>query len=219
MHSGEDFRERDIEAAEQAVGYTFKDKALMKNCFTHSSWSNRNGGEDNERLEFLGDAVLELIVTEALYKKSRSQEGAMTGLRQRLVSQTALEAACERAGLMQFLRYSGGENNVAGKTASNLFEAVLGGIYLDGGMGEARKFLERYLEFQETENYKSLLQEYVQERAKKTPKYLLSEREGEFICTVKAFGKKGIGEGSSKKAAETAAAKALYETLTKGERN
>ena len=218
MRNGEDILTEDVKAAEQAVGYTFKDKELMKSCFTHRSWSNKNGGADNERLEFLGDAVLELIVTEELYRNSRSREGTLTEIRQQFVSQSALEAASERAGLMRFLRYSGGENNVGGKTASNLFEAVLGGIYLDGGMTEARKFMERYLEFQETENYKSLLQEYVQERTKKTPNYTLAEKEGGYTCTVTALGVEGSGEGSSKKAAETAAARALYRKLTEGKR-
>lgn len=217
MHNGEDFRKADLHAAEETIGYTFRDKELLKSCLTHKSWSNMNGGEDNERLEFLGDAVLELIVTEALYKSTHLSEGALTGLRQQYVSQTALEAACERLGLKRFLRYSGGENNVGGKTASNLFEAVLGGIYLDGGMKEARLFLNKFLEMSDTENYKSLLQEFVQERAKTTPTYSVKEAEGGYTCVVKALGREACGKGSSKKAAETEAAKSLYEIVKREE--
>lgn len=217
MHNGEDFREADLHAAEKTIGYVFRDKELLKSCLTHKSWSNTNGGEDNERLEFLGDAVLELIVTEALYKSTHLNEGALTGLRQQYVSQTALEAACEKLGLKRFLRYSGGENNVGGKTASNLFEAVLGGIYLDGGMKEARLFLNKFLKMSDTENYKSLLQEFVQERTKTTPTYSVKESEGGYTCVVRALGRQAVGKGSSKKAAETEAAKSLYEIVKREE--
>ena len=214
MRNGENFHEKDLSEAEKAIGYTFKDKELLMTCLTHKSWSNSFGGKDNERLEFLGDAVLEFIVTEELYKNTTSDEGALTGMRQQYVSQPALEAACERAELKKFLRYSGGESNVGGKTASNLFEAVLGGIYLDGGMEQARGFLSRFLEFRQQDNYKSLLQEYVQEREKKTPVYTSEEWEGGYICIVKALGKEAKGSGTSKKTAETEAAKALYKILT-----
>lgn len=215
MRNGEDLTERDLTAAEEAIGYSFRDKSLLKTCFTHKSYSNARGGENNERLEFLGDAVLELCVTENLYRNSSSDEGALTELRQRYVSQTALESAAERAGLKRFLRYSGGENNVGGKTASNLFEAVIGGVYLDGGLDEVRAFLARYLELTESENYKTLLQEYVQERTKKTPVYSSREEDGKYRCTVRALGKEAQGTGDSKKAAETAAAQRLYQILTK----
>ena len=214
MRNGENFRDKDLSEAEKAIGYTFKDKELLTTCLTHKSWSNSFGGKDNERLEFLGDAVLEFIVTEELYKNTTSDEGALTGMRQQYVSQSALEAACERAELKRFLRYSGGESNVGGKTASNLFEAVLGGIYLDGGMEQARGFLSRFLEFQQQDNYKSLLQEYVQEREKKTPVYTSEESDGGYTCIVKALGYEAQGHGTSKKTAETEAAKALYKILT-----
>lgn len=219
MHNGENFSEADLKAAEEAIVYQFKDRELLKTSLTHKSWTNTFGGENNERLEFLGDAVLELIVTEQLYRTTRSDEGALTGIRQQYVSQAALEQACDRAGLMKFLRYSGGENNVAGKTASNLLEAVLGGIYLDGGMREARRFLKRFLKLSVTENYKSLLQEYVQEQAKMTPKYAIVEEEGGYQCIVKALGKEGRGAGNSKKAAEMEAAASLYKKLTKRKGN
>lgn len=219
MHNGEDFTNHALEEAERTIGYQFRDKTLFKTCLTHKSWSNLQGGEDNERLEFLGDAVLEFIVTEALYKSTHLDEGVLTGLRQQYVSQTALEEACERIGLKKFMRFSGGEQNVGGKTASNLFEAVLGGIYLDGGLGEARKFLNRFLKITESENYKTYLQEYVQERDKSTPVYTVEEADGGFRCQVAALGQKACGKGASKKAAETQAAKALWEKLTERGQN
>lgn len=214
MRNGENFSNGGLEEAEEAIGYRFRDQELLAACFTHKSYSNLFGGEDNERLEFLGDAVLELIVTEALYRAVDSAEGALTQLRQQFVSQTALEAACERAGLKRFLRYSGGKENVGGKTASNLFEAVLGGIYLDGGMKEARKFLNEYLEFTEVVNHISRLQEYVQGRTKSLPRYETKPLEdGTFEVRVSALGKSARGRGKSIRAAEQEAAKALMKRL------
>lgn len=215
MRNGEDFTQADLALAEEAIGHRFRDQELLKTCFTHKSYSNARGGENNERLEFLGDAVIELCITEKLYKSLPEAEGRLTELRQKYVSQTALEQAAERAGIKRFLRYSGGENNVGGKTASNLFEAVVGGLYLDGGLEVVRSFLAKYLELTETENYKTLLQEYVQERTKKTPVYnTVGEEGGKYLCTVSALEKRAQGWGESKKAAETAAAKQLYLLLT-----
>ena len=120
--------------AERALGYAFRDKALLHVCFTHASVA---GEESNERLEFLGDAVLELYVTEKLYRDSGAREGELTELRKRFVSREALSAAEARLGLVRFLRYAGGEDALRGKTASNLYEAAVGAIYLDGGYAAA----------------------------------------------------------------------------------
>ena len=164
MNRPRPFGEAEYCAIEQTVGYTFRDKKLLLTAFTHSSLAKAEGERDNERLEFLGDAVLELVVTEMLFLSSRADEGKLTELRKQYVSQPALEQAEARLGLMQYLRYTGGENNIAGKTRSNLFEAVAGAIYLDGGLDAARKFLLANLVEIESENYKTLLQEYVRER-------------------------------------------------------
>lgn len=213
MKRGEDWTEQTEREAEEALGYVFSDKRLLKTCFTHKSWANAAGGAHNERLEFLGDAVLELCVSESLFAAEDGDEGKLTERRQQLVSRRALEEAEKKAGLMRFLRHSGGENNFAGKTASNLFEAAIAGIYLDGGMAAAKQFIGRFLCETEEENYKSLLQELVQERARRVPEYDVQEAETGFFCTVSALGKSAQGSGESKKAAETAAAKALYQNL------
>ncbi len=214
MRNGEDWSQETFVQAEKAIGYAFQNKALLKSCFTHKSFSNVHSSEkDNERLEFLGDAVLGFCVSESLYLKSDAKEGELTTRRKNYVSRAALEEATERAGLMRFLRYSGGENNVGGKTASNLFEAVVAAIYLDGGMKAARKFLARFLTEIKLENYKSVLQEYVQAKKQTPPVYEVKEENEKFICTVSALGKRGEGRGESKQSAEQAAAKALYEIL------
>ena len=215
MNSGEDWNEQTAKQAEEAIGYRFRDKELLKTCFTHTSFANISKGEHNERLELLGDAVLELCVTEELYHRSSGDEGKLTELRKQYVSRSALECAEKRAGLMRFLRYSGGLGNVSGKTASNLFEAVVAGIYLDGGMEEVKAFLHRFLAETQTENYKSLLQELVQKHPNSFPEYRVVEKNGKFQSTVSALGDSAQGEGDSKKAAETAAAQALYHKLTK----
>ena len=99
MRNGEDLSAGELEAAQQAIGYPFRNRELLKACFTHRSYSNVFGGKDNERLEFLGDAVLELAVTEELFRSDENREGVLTERRQQLVSQSALEAACDRASL------------------------------------------------------------------------------------------------------------------------
>ena len=214
MNNGENWTEETYSLAEEALMHPFRDRGLLLTCFTHKSYANAFGGEHNERLEFLGDAVLELAVTEKLFASRGEDEGKLTERRKGYVSQSALERAEKKAGLMRFLRYSGGGSNVGGKTASNLFEACVAGLYLDGGMDAVRKFLDKYIAEIDTENYKSRLQEYVQERVQEPPYYVTRETPDGFACEVAALGGRATGEGASKKAAETAAAKRLLELFT-----
>ncbi len=216
MLNGEDWTQETYLLAERAIGYQFTQKELLKQCFTHKSYSNAFGGENNERLEFLGDAVLQLIVSDALYRRAPVSEGKLTEKRKEYVSKQPLEVACQRAGILRFLRYSGGENNIHGKTESNLFEAVTAGIYLDGGMNAARDFVKRFLLPQERADYKNKLQERVQEKDKSLPEYRVAEKDGAFVCEVFALGYRASGTGTSRKAAQQSAAKSLLEILEKG---
>ena len=209
MKPSEDWSEATPALAEQAIGYTFQDKELLKRCFTHKSFADNNAVAHNELLEFLGDAVLQLAVSEALYGKEGLDEGGMTQARQRYVSREALTKAADKANILRFLRYAGGEDTLGGKTASNLFEAVTAGIYLDGGIKATRAFLRRFLSDSEEENFKSLLQEYVQERVKRPPEYHTEACGNGYKCTVRALGKEAVGFGRAKKAAEVAAAEQL----------
>ena len=209
MNPSQDWDESIPALAERAIGYTFKDKALLVQCFTHKSFADAFGAKHNERLEFLGDAVLQLVVSESLFLNEETDEGSMTQMRQRYVSREALTLACEKAGILRFLRYAGGADTTSGKTPSNLIEAVTAGIYLDGGMKAARAFLRRFLEQSEFHNFKSLLQEYVQERSKRPPQYETRECEEGYGCIVYALGKSAEGFGKAKKAAEVAAAENL----------
>ncbi len=209
MYPSEDWDGHTSSLAEQALGYVFQNKSLLKQCFTHKSFADNSHQPHNERLEFLGDAVLQFAVSESLYLKEDTDEGRMTEMRKRYVSREALNKATAKAGILKFLRYAGGEDTIGGKTPSNLFEAVVAGIYLDGGMNAARAFLKRYLEEDEFCNYKSLLQEYVQERTKNKPEYSTRQTDGGYGCTVRALGKEAAGFGKSKKLAEVSAAEQL----------
>lgn len=221
MKSGEDWNAHTREEAENAIGYRFRDEKLLKRCFTHSSYSNLTGEESNERLEFLGDAVLGLCISEKLFSNYRKgDEGALTDLRKEYVSQEALTESEKKIGLMRFLRYSGGEGNVGGKTPSNLFEAVIAGIYLDGGLEEARKFVENNAVHVDLKNYIGALQELVQPISHETPVYNTEcGKSGKCVCRVTALGTSAEAEGENKRAAEKEAAKKLYQILSAREGN
>lgn len=215
MNSGEDWTEETVRAAEATIGYSFRDKTLLKTCFTHESYTNQFHENNNERLEFLGDAVLGMCISEKIFlDDSDKSEGKLTDIRKEYVSEEPLTVSANKLNLMRFLRYSGGSDNIGGKTASNLFEAVTAGIYLDGGLEETRKFVKKFAVRVKQKNYKTILQEYVQERTKKTPAYSTKEENGKFLCRAEALGFEAHGEGKSKKAAETDAAKNLYTILT-----
>lgn len=138
----------DARKAEEKIGYSFKDKKLLMECFTHSSYAYENGETSNERLEFLGDAVLELVVTEYLYKKFDEAEGKLTDKRRSLVSKQPLLALVLKSGLNELVLLGNGQKRLAKtdeKLFSSLYEAIVGGIYSDGGYEPAKEFIERTL--------------------------------------------------------------------------
>ena len=210
--------DRDARAIEEIIGYTFRDKSLLCTCFTHSSYANAHKTQSNERLEFLGDAVLGFLVAKALYALDGEDEGRMTERRQKFVSEEPLKECVERAGLDKFLLCTGGMVPSA-KAVSSLFEAIVAGIYLDGGLKEAEKFVLRFLAPLERHegagrNYKGELQEFLQARGPEKPEYTLVKTEGaahapRFTVRAAGGGLFALGEGGSKAEAEKAAAKAL----------
>ena len=130
---------------EEKIGYVFEDKALLKEAFTHSTYANVYGGKDNERMEYLGDAVLQLVVTEWQYSRhKRAEEGVLTRERQKLVCEDALDEAVQALGIQKYLLVSGGRANVGKKTVSSLFETVIAAIYLDSGYAPAKEFILKY---------------------------------------------------------------------------
>lgn len=207
---------------ETKIGYVFCDKNLLETAFTHSSYANNVGGKDNERMEYLGDAVLQLIVTERQFTTSDADEGSLTRSRQKLVCEDALYDAVERLGIEGYLRVSGGKSNVGKKTISSLYETTLAAIYLDGGYAAAKTFAEKTLlketAFCDEDNPKGKLQEFLQSKAMPLPVYECQKTGKDnaplFRCAVRAQNKIAYGEGGSKREAERNAAKALLNELS-----
>jgi len=217
---------------EKKIEYSFKDKNLLKEALTHRSYLNENpkwGLSNNERLEFLGDAVLELAVTEELYYRYPDyQEGKMTALRSALVNYQALADTAKKINLDDFVLLSKGEAR-GGERAkevilANTTEALIGAIYLDADYQTAKKFVSQFVvsilgEVLKNKSYrdaKSLLQEKIQAAKKITPDYRVLEESGpehDKVFKVGVYFQKKLiatGEGYSKQEAELdAAGKAL----------
>ncbi len=206
----------EITALQRAIGYAFRDPALLRQALTHPSL----GHGHNQRLEFLGDAVLELCVSEQIYKKHpEMQEGAMTRLRQKLVREEKLAQAAREIKLGEQLlmdrscALTGGRDNPS--VLCDAFEAVLAAVYLDGGLEEARAMVLRLIgdcaESGENDP-KSALQEYLQGKGRPMPVYETLSEEGPphdriFTAAVLVDGKETArGKGTSKKRAEQEAA-------------
>ncbi|HCC60347.1 MAG: ribonuclease III [Candidatus Staskawiczbacteria bacterium RIFOXYC1_FULL_37_43] len=219
---------KEFEKLEKKLGLDFKNKKLLMQAFVHRSYLNENPSfelEHNERLEFLGDAVMELIVTENLYKKHPEKaEGELTNWRAALVNAKMLTSVAEGLGFNDFLLLSRGETKETGKARAyilaNTFEALVGALYLDSGYDITAKFLKKYLlvnlaEIIKTGSYKdskSHFQELAQEKAGITPSYKVAKESGpdhekKFIVGIFLQDEMvAEGEGSSKQEAEEAAA-------------
>lgn len=211
---------------EETIGYRFQNRDLLVEAFTHSTYANAFGGQDNERLEYLGDAVLQLVVTEWQFlNDGKAQEGALTKERQTLVCEDALYEAVEKLGVAQYLRVMGKADNIGRKTVSSIFETLVAAVYLDGGYESAKVFIYKHAGLKQTserKNPKSVLQEYLQGMGREVPKYVCQKTGKDnaptFVCeaVVDEFSAKGVG--GSKKAAEQEAAEKLYQMLVKAER-
>jgi ribonuclease-3 len=217
------------EELEKNIGITFKNKDLLTESLTHRSYINeypRWHLPHNERLEYLGDAVLELFVSEELFKKFPTQpEGQLTVFRAALVNYQILAKVAERIGLQNFILMSRGEKKDTGKARevilANAMEAVIGAIYLDQGFEKMRPFVDKFvmsnldavLKNKSYKDAKSELQEVVQEKYKLTPTYNVLEESGPAHKRIFKmgvyFGEKLIanGSGASKQEAELEAAK------------
>lgn len=220
------------EFAEQTLGITFNDIELLVTAFTHRSYVNEHKktvSVHNERLEFLGDAVLELVVTEHLYSNFSEPEGILTNWRSALVRTESIGAAAAKCGFEPLLRLSRGEKRGSDRAReqilANSFEAVIGAIYLDQGYDVAKTFitdkiLSTFKEILATGSWmdpKSHLQEVVQSQEGFTPIYKVLTEEGpdhDKIFTVGVFVNntlKGTGIGPSKQAGQQKAAEAALE--------
>ncbi len=197
-----------ISEAEKAIGYTFKDKSLLKRALTLASASEDN----NQLLEFFGDAIIEFIVSERIFREE-SSEGALTERRKNLVADSALTPVSEKLGLDKLL-IRAKKDNFNKKAIPSAYEAVVAAIYLDGGMDAAKKFVLGTLDFKKVKgvnNYKGALQELLQSKGEQPPEYMSKDigtpQKHRFSVTVKLFGRKFTGEAESIKNAEQLAAK------------
>lgn len=209
-----------IAEIEEKIGYVFKNKSLLEQAFVHSSYGRIKGIPDNERMEYLGDAVLQLAVTEWQYFKDGADEGRMTKGRQKLVCEETLLQEVEELGLEKYLLYSGKrKQNVGEKAFSSIFETLVAAIYLDGGYEPAKAFVLERMSDRDDTNYKGKLQEFLQKRGESYPEYLLEktgkDNEPSFRATVSALGFQAEGIGKTKKSAEQSAAKSLLQMLEK----
>jgi ribonuclease-3 len=237
------------DALEERLGYKFSSRALLERALTHSSAVPElriSGAEelssptlpmDNERLEFLGDAVLELLASEYLLSTFPEwSEGQLSKSRARIVNAVSLEAAARRLRLGEHLRLGRGEEKTGGRDKQTLladaFEAVVAGIYLDAGLGPAREVLRRVLfehaleergERISESDRKSALQEFLQGRGRPPAEYRLAGESGPdhqkvFLIDVWVDGEcRATGEGSTKKEAEQRAARSALEQLERME--
>ncbi|HUC79028.1 MAG TPA: ribonuclease III [Candidatus Saccharimonadales bacterium] len=218
--------------ANDVLGVKFRDISLLITAFTHRSYVNehkKSAFEHNERLEFLGDAVLELISTEYLYNRFKDPEGTLTNWRSSLVRTESISAAASRLGFEPLLRLSRGEkrgtDRARAQIMANCYEAVLGAIYLDSGYESTKVFIQKTLlsTFDQIlkegswMDPKSYLQEIAQSNEGLTPTYRVLDEIGpdhDKAFTVGVFIKgklKGQGNGPSKQIAQVAAAKAALE--------
>ena len=216
-----------MEQLEQIIGYTFQNKKLLRQALTHSSYANEKKLGKlgcNERLEFLGDAVLELISSDFLYKKFlQIPEGELTKKRASLVCEPSLAYCAREFGLPEFLLLGKGENMTGGRNrdsiVSDATEALLGAIYLDGGFSNAKKFVLNFIlnDIEHKQLFydsKSILQERAQKVGKELTYRLVSEsgpdHDKVFVIEAWIDGKcVGSGNGKSKKSAEQQAAYAV----------
>ncbi|MDE3045991.1 MAG: ribonuclease III [Verrucomicrobiota bacterium] len=222
-----------VEAIEERLGYVFSNKDLLITALTHRSYLNEHrekGLAHNERLEFLGDSVLGLVVADYLYHRLPTYaEGALSQLRSKLVEAASCAKYLQKLGLAEFILLGRGENMTEGRGKTSIladtFEAIVGAIFLDGGMAIAKSFLLCHFEEEANaaigsppRNYKAELQDYSQKKYQQIPIYKVAEESGPdhaklfHVIVCIADREMGLGLGSSKKEAEQRAA---FDALSK----
>ena len=222
-----------MKTLEEKIGYTFRDRGLLENALTHSSYANEHRPSkvpSNERLEFLGDSILGLVVADHLYRtRPDLPEGDLTRMRAALVCEGSLVEVARSLDLGSYLKLGKGEDHGGGRARPSIqadaVEAMLAAVYLDGGIGQARKLIHRLVLNREEErtaagrDYKTALQELVQRESGQSLSYRLIGEKGPdhdkvFAMEVLLNGQPlGTGQGRSKKEAEQAAAKAAVGKL------
>lgn len=221
-----------ISKFEETINYIFEDKSYILEALTHSSYSNENKNyKFNERLEFLGDSVLSIVISDYLFKKEKNlPEGELTKLRANIVCEESLSEVAGQIHLGEYLLLGKGEEATGGRDRISILadalEAVIAAIYLDGGLEEASKFIfefmeeiiENSIEGKIFRDYKTYLQEVLQSKGEQHIWYSLVEEKGpdhnkRFVMEVGINDEVlGVGEGKSKKDAEQVAAKSALKS-------
>jgi len=222
-----------IKDLEVAIGYRFRNITLLQNALAHSSYANErwhNSLMSNERLEFLGDSILGMVVAEHLYRNFPDRpEGELTRMRADMVCETSLATIADKIDLGRHLMLGHGEARLGGRNRASILadavESVIAASFLDGGMEAARGFIERFVltnvpvKRMQNVDYKTMLQELVQQKKNQVLSYTLVGESGPdhdklFEVEVSLNGKVvGSGTGSSKKRAEQAAAQSTLAAL------
>lgn len=222
-----------ISELEKAISYHFNNITLLQNALSHSSYANERWHDSlksNERLEFLGDSILGMLVAEYLYKSFPDRpEGELTRMRADMVCETTLAEIADRIGLGKHLLLGHGEEQGGGRTRASILadavESVIAAAFLDGGMEAARNFVEQFVLCNvpvsrlHNMDYKTRLQELVQQKKNQTLTYAMTGQTGpdhdkRFTVEVSLNGEVvGVGEGTSKKRAEQDAARVAIEKL------
>ena len=227
--------EINLKAIEKNIGYKFSNRNILAQAFRHRSYliiRREPAHRSNERLEFLGDAVLDLVVTEFLYNEMNTEsEGVLSKMKSVLVSRKVLAQIVSGMKLGEHLLLNRGEEQTGGRkrlsNLANLYESVLGAVYLDGGLKSARIFIQQtllndydtYVSDEDHLNYKSMLLEYAQARGMASPKYLLIRESGpdhEKIFEIEVIlpgSGSAMGSGRSKKIAEQDSAQNLLREI------
>jgi len=225
---------------EERIGYTFNDKMLLRQCFTHSSYANEHNEKDNERLEFFGDTIIKFLETEYLFKNVGGDEGSLTTNRQAIENNEFFLKTVKKLGLDKFVLLGNGQTKIAShqeKLFSNVYEALVAGIYLDGGIEFAKKFVkdtiiadyEKRLKEKKKSTQgneaKSKFQEYVQKRKLGSISYETLSKTGpehapEYrVVAMLNNGRIAEGKGSNIKQAEAVAASLALKKLQKQDGN
>ena len=230
----------DVKNTEKIIGYSFRNEELLRQARVHSSYANEQWGNtlmSNERLEFLGDSVLDTVVSEILYKKyPEKAEGALTKIRASLVCESSLGTICIDRGLNEELLLGRGEEAGGGRNrlsiTADMIESIIAAVYLDGGFEAARSVILNLLgaaiEAAEkgftVKDSKTELQEFLQRNGEVSLEYEILSESGpdhakSFVAAVRLDGREiGRGEGSSKKRAEMKAAEEALQYLKGAER-
>ncbi|MBE5757015.1 MAG: ribonuclease III [Clostridiales bacterium] len=225
----------EIAEIERRIGYVFRDKLLLRKCFTHASYAHEQGEENNELLEFFGDAILDYIVTEYLVENEKGDEGVLTKRRAEFVAKTPLQEAVFSLGLNKYLLLGTGlakNPNYEDKMYSSLYESLVAGIYIDGGVLNAKKFIintliknkkvSKKVKTEKVQDFKSKFQELVQKKKLGTIRYEDVKKTGPdhaptFEVALYLNDQKiSSGKGQSKKQAEMKSAEKALQYYKKG---